>query len=104
MKVNDFVECSEVASMDHVARLGRVTKVEVYAVHVTLFNGAHLIVDKGYVSPAPLLDVWRSIEEEIAKVEARAAEFASFEAKREPFSDVLSATVSDPSCQSLTKP
>lgn len=74
MKVNDFVECSEVASMDHVARLGRVTKVEGYAVHVTLFNGAHLIVDKGYVSPAPLLDVWRSIEEEIAKVEARAAD------------------------------
>jgi len=73
MKAGDFVECSEVASFDHRSRLGRVTQVERYAVHVTLFSGVRLVVDRDHLSPASLLDVWRVIEEEIARVEEHAA-------------------------------
>jgi hypothetical protein len=73
MKPNDFVEYRETGSMGRLVKLGRVTKVDGYAVHVSLFNGSRLVVDEGHLSPAPILDVWRAIEEEIALVEERAA-------------------------------
>lgn len=72
MKPNDFVEYHETGSMRRLPKLGRVTKVDGHAVHVSLFNGSRLVVVEGCLSPAPILDVWRAIEEEIALVEERA--------------------------------
>ena len=72
MKPGDFVEYRETGSMGRLVRLGRATKVEGYAVHVSLFSGPRVVVDEGYLSPAPILDVWRVIEEEITLVEERA--------------------------------
>ena len=73
MKPGDFVEYRESGSLGRLVRLGRVTQVGGYAVHVTLFSGSRVVVDEGYLSPASLLDVWRAIEDEIAQVEERAA-------------------------------
>lgn len=73
MKPNDFVEYRETGSLGRLVKLGRVTQVDGHAVHVSLFNGSRLVVVEGLLSPAPILDVWRAIEEEIATVEARAA-------------------------------
>lgn len=75
MKPGDFVKYGEcVEKTGIVERPGRITEIIGHAVHVSLFDGSQWVVGSDHVRPIALEAAYRAIEEETARVEARAAD------------------------------